>query len=322
MKKSTKVLIAGAITLTTAAVATSIAYATTKLLVETALSRNQPKIIQKAGAKIAGSSVDTEIMETVKGAAKTLADKPHKVIEIKGYEGERLVGHLFETENAKRIIVAMHGWRSSWNVDFGMIHDFWVKNGCSVLYTEQRGQGGSGGEYMGFGLVERHDCFEWVNWVTENIEGDAPIYLAGVSMGASTVLMASGFELPSRVHGIIADCGFTSPDAIWRHVAGNNLHLLYSIHAPIANSLCKRRINFGPRDYSTVDALKETSIPVMFVHGTDDDFVPITMTYENYKACASPKKLLVVPGADHAMSYVVDSDAYEAATTEFWAEND
>ena len=71
-----------------------------------------------------------------------------------------------------------------------------------------------------------------------------------------------------------------------------------------------------------MEALKNTTIPVLFIHGSDDHFVPIEMTYENYKACASEKRLLVVPGAEHAMSYIVDKEKYEDAICRFWQEQD
>ena len=176
----------------------------------------------------------------------------------------------------------------------------------------------SGGDYMGFDMIERHDCLEWVKWVNERCGTDAPIYLAGVSMGASTVLMASELDLPDNVHGIIADCGFTSPDDIWKHVVEHNLHLSYGIRSAVANDICKKKIQMGAKEHSTVEALQKSKVPVLFIHGTDDNFVPVEMIYENYKACAAPKRIFVVPGADHGMSYVVDEKGYQAALQDFW----
>ncbi len=109
---------------------------------------------------------------------------------------------------------------------------------------EQRGQNNSAGDYMGFGMLERYDCLEWIKWVNEqNVEG-LPIYLAGVSMGAATVLMTTDLGLPENVHGAIADCGFTSPHAIWKHVVENNLHMPYGIHEKAVNALCKKKIQY------------------------------------------------------------------------------
>jgi pimeloyl-ACP methyl ester carboxylesterase len=155
----------------------------------------------------------------------------------------------------------MHGWRSNWSQDFGGISPFWQENDCAVLYPEQRGQGGSGGEYMGFGLLERYDCAKWADLITKKTGGKLPVYLCGISMGATTVLMASGCGLPSSVHGIIADCGFTSPKDIWKHVAEQNLHIPYLLYGGAANDLCRKKIQVAPNSYSTTEALKENNIP-------------------------------------------------------------
>ena len=137
-------------------------------------------------------------------------------------------------------------------------------------------------------------------------------------MGATTVLMASGLTMPDNVRGIIADCGFTSPHAIWKHVVENHFHVPYGLYARAANDLCKKKIHAGSREYSATDALAHTKIPVLFIHGTDDSFVPVEMSYENYKRCASPKRIFVVPGANHGMSYYLNREGYQREVLEFW----
>lgn len=323
MKSSTKkVFKYGSVAAVTAGLAATTTYFTTRLLVKYALDREVPKIMKNAEEKIAGASMDGEFMKELKVAAESLGDMPHKTVEIFGGDSTKLVGHWFETENAKRTIIAVHGWRSSWCRDFGMVADFWLNNGCNVLFVEQRGQNNSDGDHMGFGLIERYDCLDWIKWVNGNTEDGLPIYLCGVSMGATTVLMATGLELPDSVHGVIADCGFTSPNDIWKHVANKNLHITYGLTGVIADYMCKQKIQMGSKDYSAVNALENSKVPVLFVHGSDDKFVPITMTYKNYKACQSQKRLLVVPGADHGMSYYVDRPIYEKTVLEFFKDFD
>lgn len=139
--------------------------------------------------------------------------------------------------------------------------------------------------------MKRNDCLRCVRWVSENN--------------------------PDNVHVIMADCGFTSAYDIWKHVAEKNLHLHYGLYAAAADNLCKKKIKVGARECFTVDALRNCKVPVLFIHGTDDAFVPVRMTYDNYKACAGPKHLLIVPGADHAMSYCVDKDTYQKEAKRF-----
>lgn len=296
--------------------------AVTRYFVNVALNRQIPKHTLGAEQKLAGGELDQRFMQRLREAGERLKEKGGETVSINARDGVPLVGHWFPSENPKRIIVAMHGWRSGWCNDFGVVADFWFQNDCSVLFAQQRGQGDSGGEYMGFGLLERHDCLAWTEWVNERTGGALPVYLCGVSMGASTVLMAAGLELPENVRGIIADCGYTSPEAIWKHVAKDNLGLSYGTRSAAANGLCRKKIRVGIDDYSCVDAMGECEAPVLFVHGTDDQFVPIEMTYENYKACAAPKRLFVVPGAGHGMSYLVDPEGYRNAVRQFWEDFD
>ena len=318
-----KIAVGAGIVSVSVAAATAASYLLTRSLVKVALDREAPKSSVKSKKKISGSSKSGVYYEQRAAAAEKLQNSACETVEIRSCDGIKLIGHWHTCAHPKRVIIAMHGWRSSWTKDFGSISDFWQESDCNILYAEQRGQGASDGAYMGFGLIERHDCLDWIDWVNQNGCADLPIYLAGVSMGASTVLMAAGQELPANVHGVMADCGFTSPHAIWQHVVERNLHIPYrGINGAIANDMCKKKIQIGAKDYSCADALRQCRVPVLFVHGTDDRFVPIEMTYENYKACASPKRLFVVLGAAHGMSYLVDKDGYETVVKQFWQDFD
>lgn len=292
----------------------------TEYMMRVALDRDVPAIgrMDRAREYLCGIPNAAEFFRLLEESGEALKHRECEVVEIYSHDGEKLVGHWCECRDAERVIIAMHGWRSSWWRDFGMIADFWHARKCSVLYAEQRGQNGSGGHYMGFGLTERFDCPQWVEWVIQRCGTELPIYLTGVSMGATTVLMAAGLELPDSVKGIIADCGFTSPEEIWEHVAKHNLHLSYGIRRAAANGICKRKIHMSANEYSTVKALESNRIPVLLIHGAADHFVPVEMTYQNYTACAGPKRLFIVPGADHGMSYLVDGEGYRRTMMEFW----
>lgn len=324
MKKQIKLAIfgVGAFTAVTA-VSVAISRIVTKNLIGEALDREEPKIISKAKTKLTGSFSENDAVVEAHKMAEKLENCEHERVEIESFDKTKLVGHLIKADNQKRVILAMHGWRSSWANDFCAISDFWRNNGCTVLYPEQRGQGGSDGKYMGFGMLERYDCLEWIKWLNENGYENMPIYLAGVSMGASTVLMTSGFaDIPKNVKGIMADCGFTSAKAIWKHVSEKNLKISYKNRDKEIDELCRNRIAMNADAYSTLDAMQVNTIPVLFIHGTDDHFVPISMTLENYTACKAKKRLFTVNGADHGMSYLIDKDGYEKSVLEFFGEND
>ena len=326
MKRSVKPLLIGtgiaALGMVAAGAASAVA---TGSLVKIAMDRQLPRRYrhgEKGRTRLTGSPADLVMLQTLADAGKKLRSAGCEPLYLTAGDGTRLMGHWRPASEPKRVILAMHGWRSSWDRDFGVIADFWHDAGCSVLFAEQRGQGSSGGEYMGFGMTEQYDCLDWVRLINEKTGGKLPIYLGGVSMGATTVLMASGLPMPVNVRGVIADCGFTSPKAIWKHVAKHNLHLPYGPRAGLVDALCRRRIHMASGDHSTVDALRKTKLPVLLIHGDADSFVPVEMTYENFQACGSPKKLLVVPGAGHGGSYLKDPGGYRQALLDFWREND
>ena len=324
MNKSTRnTLIGAGIASSAIAAFGAVSHTVTKKLMSVGMDRQAPAKFAEARPKFNRSPALQGAMVQLEQAGEILQSRPTEIVETISGDGIRLVGHLYRCENAERTIIAMHGWRSAWYRDFGIISEFWHNHGCNVLYAEQRAQGESEGEYMGFGLIERYDCISWINFLNENGFKNAPIYLAGVSMGAATVMMAAGLELPANVHGVLADCGYTSPHAIWEHILKKNLHLSYgNLRKKTIDDMFKKNNHIDTITDSCTDAMKSCKTPVIFIHGTDDHMVPVEMTYENYQACAAPKRLLIVPGAEHGMSYLVDKAGYEAALMQFWADYD
>ena len=302
-----------------AVTASAVSYILTKKLTEVAIKRKTPKSMEIVKKIVSGSDAYKDIISAQNEAAKKLEESDTKEVRITSFDGTELVGHLKECPDAKRITICFHGWRSSWSLDYGMAAEHFDEAKTTALFVEQRAHGNSGGEHIGFGLLERRDCVEWAKWADENLPKHLPIYLSGISLGATTVLMACADpEMPKRVHGITADCGFTSPYAIWKHITEGNLHIPFKgMPALIANDVCRKAINHNYDEYSTVTAVKETKIPILFIHGTKDQMVPITMTYENYQACTSPKRLLIVPGAEHGTSWLVETEKYKQEIAEF-----
>ena len=293
---------------------------TARLLIVVALNRRLPKIFTKRAtlSKITGSD---DFANTLAQKENKLKESKTETVTIRGYDGTKLVGHILSAKSPKRVIIAVHGWRGTWSRDFGIVSDFWKESDNTVIYVEQRGQNASEGKYITFGLCERYDVLEWVKWAAERYK-NLPIYLCGVSMGASTVLMSAELDLSSAVHGIIADSGFTSPSEIWRHVVRNSLHLPYNLYKKLASRLCKEKTGYHSDACSTEKILEKCSTPILFIHGADDSFVPVEMTYRNYRVCSSPKRLFVVPGANHGMSYFIDPVGYQREMASFFLQYD
>lgn len=325
MKHRTKNALLGAAgaVISAAAIREGVSLALDHGMVGEALDRQEPRAMLRMLERLKGYSISAADMAALQIMVDRLATREHEVIQIKSFDGTGLTGHLFRVENPRRVIVAMHGWRSGWARDFSLVADFLAENGCTVLYAEQRGQGESGGDYMGFGMIERHDCLEWAKWLGVNGFEKLPMYLIGISMGATTVLMTAGSEaLPENVKGIIADCGFTSAKAVWRHISEKNLRIPYGRREKHVDHLCRKRIDLDSDAYCTLEAMEHCRVPILFIHGAADTFVPAEMTMQNYEACRAPKYLLIVEGANHGMSYVMARERYERAVLDFWEEQE
>lgn len=184
-------------------------------------------------------------------------------VHIKSEDGLRLNGYYLEAEQAERVVVMFHGWRGSWRHDFGACLKWLYKENSSLLLVEQRAQGESEGKYMGSGCWNRRDCRIWLNWLAERNTNRLPVYLYGVSMGAATVLMAAGEKLPAEIKGVIADCGFTSPYEMVYRFGRTNFKLREHPVMDQLNWLCRKRAGYDLKEYSTLEAMKHCSVPVL-----------------------------------------------------------
>lgn len=242
-----------------------------------------------------------------------LEAQPRETLEIESFDGLKLRGLFVPNPEAKGTLLLFHGWRSSWKTDFTVALPFYFSQGMNLLLADQRSQNSSEGRYMTYGIREQRDVVSWADCMAERLGREHPLFLGGLSMGAATVLMASDLEYRGNVRGVLADCGFTSPWAIIRKVASRTKWIPLDASAALLNIFTKRFAGFDMKEKSTVEALKRTKLPVLLIHGLADDFVPPEMSRENYAACASEKELVLVEGAEHGMSFVVEPERVKAA---------
>lgn len=207
------------------------------------------------------------------------------------------------------IVLMFHGYRSSATRDGMGIFRISKEKGYNLFMANQRAHRESGGRSITFGVKERYDCLEWVNYFVERFGEDTKIILVGLSMGASTVLMASGLELPENVKGIIADCGYSTPRDILSAVIKKMKFPVRPVYSLVRLSAMLFG-GFDPDSASATEALQRCKVPILLIHGEEDGLVPCEMSRTNYEACSSEKELLLVPGADHGMSYMVDGKTY------------
>lgn len=243
---------------------------------------------------------------------------PYEDVFITSFDGLRLHAKFYVASERKAPVQIMfHGYKSSAERDFcGGLREG-IDGGFNVLLVDQRAHGESEGKYLTFGVNERFDCLSWASYAAERFGNDVKIYLYGISMGASTVLMASALPLPKSVSGIVADCGYTSPKAIICSVLRDHHVPAAPVYA-VAKLGARLFCGFDLDSASAPDALRRSHIPVLFIHGDDDRFVPCRMSRENFEASAAEhKKLLIVHNAGHGLSYMLDRPAYLSALHEF-----
>lgn len=240
---------------------------------------------------------------------------PHEDVSITSFDGLTLRGKYYEYAPGAPIELMFHGYRGSSERDMsgGVQRCFSI--GRSALVIDQRAGGASEGKTITFGILERRDCQSWAWFMAERFGPKQPLILTGISMGASTVMMASALDLPENVVGIVADCGFTTPRQIIQKVL-RQLKLPAAVLYPFIYWGAKLFGRFDLEEASATEALKKCTVPVFFAHGEDDDFVPREMTIANYNACAAPKTLFLAPGAGHGLSFPVDKEGYKNALRE------
>ena len=259
-----------------------------------------------------------EFRDEVERSMAALDALPYEPIVITSHDGLRLVARLYQVEGAIGTVILFHGYRSYGENDFSGIFPFYMQaRHCHVLLVDQRAHGDSAGKYITFGIKERHDCAAWAAYVANRFGNGHKIVLDGMSMGAATVMMSCAESLPAQVVGVVADCGYSSPMDILRHV-GRRMHLPVSLVMPGVLLLCRLLAGFDPREISARAAVAASVLPKLFVHGRADDFVPYAMGEELYAAAAGEKQMVSVTVAGHGLSYLVSQEEVLAALTAFF----
>lgn len=236
---------------------------------------------------------------------------------IMSSDGLKLHGTWFPKGDCKKVVICFHGYTSQGMKDYIGLSGYYLEKGYSMLLVDERSHGESEGKYIGFGCLDRLDALRWVKWVVQKCGNETEILLHGISMGAATVLMTSGLELPPQVKGIISDCAFTSPKEVFTYVLKNTYHLPAFPTMELSDFINKKLSGYGLDECNAAREVRKAKVPILLIHGTGDTFVPCSMCEKIYENIASSKKMLLIEGAAHAECYYKDTVAYENALTEF-----
>lgn len=261
-------------------------------------------------------NVPPGLAEYVHNSIENMKKTPYQRVSITTKDRVKLYGSYYHMTDGAPVIICFHGYRSSALRDNMGAFKIGREKGYNILLVDQRAHRESSGKTITFGVKERFDCLEWIEYIISYSGKETEIFLAGLSMGAATVLMASGLDLPVNVKGIVADCAYSTPADILKV----SIKMMKLPVKPVYWLLRLSAILFGgfdPQAASAKEALANCKIPVLFVHGEDDRMVPCKMCRENYEACTSEKELMIVPGADHGMSYALAGANYEQVLRKF-----
>lgn len=253
---------------------------------------------------------DVEKMRTRGQQAKAWWERiPHERAEITSRDGLTLRVHAARHPgNGRDWVILCHGYTGK-GLDMLPQGQGYYAAGYSMLLPDLRAHGDSEGRHIGMGWKDRLDVLQWIDHVL-SLQADARIVLHGISMGGATVMMAAGEELPGNVRAVVADCGFSDMWTLFSYQLKGIFKLppFPLMHA--ADLFARLLIGFSMREGSAIAQLKRARVPVLFIHGSKDTFVPFAMLEEVYNACASPKERFVVAGAGHGEAYIVAGDAY------------
>ncbi|KHF37620.1 alpha/beta hydrolase [Paenibacillus sp. FSL M7-1455] len=250
-------------------------------------------------------------------AEEWLSSQPVETVHIQGEDGLPLTGYYIPAPRpSNRTAIVVHGYNSQGR-EMGAFAKLYSDMGFHVLMPDNRGHGQSGGDYIGFGWHDRRDVVQWIRYILERSGPDMQITLHGVSMGGATVLMASGEQLPDQVKCIVSDCAYTSIKDILTYQLKQMYKLPPFPLLPVTSLVCKLRAGYFFGEGSALKQVAKTRLPILFIHGDKDAFVPFPMVHRLAAAAGGETDLYVVPAAVHANAYFVDKKEYAYRISRF-----
>jgi uncharacterized protein len=270
------------------------------------------------GSSVAAASIEGSEEQQAKIAElmKWTEQQNFEIVQMKSYDGLTLKGRFLKKPNSiGKVVILAHGYKGSSEQMPGITKDYYDM-GYDVLKPDARGHGMSEGDYIGYGWHDRKDYVGWVDFLIRE-KKENTIFLHGFSMGAATVLMTSGEQLPKEVKGIIADSGYTTVKAELSH------QLKYLYHLPafplmeVTSVITKIRAGYTFEEASALESVRKNKLPLFIIHGDQDELVPTEMGTEIYEAASSEKELWIVKGAGHTEAYTVSEEEYKKRLQNF-----
>ncbi len=241
---------------------------------------------------------------------------PFEKVSTTSFDKLKLVARYYHVKDGAPLHIQFHGYRGSGVRDFCGGNKIAREMGHNVLLITQRASGESEGRTITFGIKECRDCLSWIEYAIARFDSDIQMILSGISMGAATVLKASGEALPANVVGIIADSPYSSAQKIIKKVC-KDIGLSPRIVYPFIKIGAKLYGGIDIKDGDVLCAVKASTKPILIIHGDDDRFVPYHMSHEILQHCGDNALLEVFKGAGHGLSYITDEERYKKIIVDF-----
>ncbi len=242
-------------------------------------------------------------------AKKWREEVPAQQLYVTSRDGLELYGELYKNPNSKKYVIIVHGYNCNLEMMYPLGPDFY-NMGFNVLFVDLRAHGKSEGDTIGMGWLERLDLINWCNLLIQ-YDPDCEIVLYGQSMGAAAVMMASGEDsLPENVKVIIEDSGYTSIHDIFDKIVRAKVHIPAAPLIALSSYRFKKMTKYNIKDGDAIKQLKKNTRPTLFIHCSDDSYIPFPMVYKLYSVTGGPKDIYTVTGGEHVMAYYVDPVKY------------
>lgn len=238
-------------------------------------------------------------------------------VSIISKDNLKLRGHIIENfKNSNKYIILVHGYTANYHIHMPFVPLF-IKEGFNILLVDERSHGESEGDFLSYGYFERDDLDLWIEYLEERKGEKLFLGLHGQSMGAATVLMC-GARNP-KVNFIIEDCGYSSAKEIIKDQCLKKIKFMpFKPVYYILRRKVKKLYKFDLDDVTPMEDILESDVPILFIHGDGDNYVPCTMSEEMYNKRKNPKdNILIVKKADHLMAYDLEKEGYERKIHDF-----
>jgi len=248
-----------------------------------------------------------------------VADQNFERLTLTSRDGLKLSGYyLPASKPTDNLVILTHGYLGNAK-QMGLFGQHYHNDlDYNIFMPDARGHGKSEGNYYGFGWPDRLDLIDWTQLLVEKLGTDIKVAYHGLSMGAATVLMASGEEeLPRQVKAIIADSPYASVYQLFQYQMNRMFHLPAFPLLDSTSVLTKIRAGYSFREASALKEVEKTSVPILYIHGESDTFVPTELTKDLYQHTSSDAELYLVPNANHGESIALDEDKYKMKIDQF-----